>query len=290
MPEENVGQSQGAPSQPAAGSPAGTPAADANAGQPQPGQQATSPSPAGQPAQGQPAQGQQQISEQAGNRQLRERFERELATRNETIQQIQREVAQYKRQVAALMGVTPQSQGGGLETDEVRELREQIETLYPALKRFREEGNDIFQLLDTLKENYPNLESFQQQHWNTLGHDTMNRVIDSYREAYNVTGELSPSARRQLHSAFVAFVQQDEAFTDRYINRDPKLVAEFIDDLKAGLLSQPRVQANAGVINRGTQARLPRGGVTSSPVAGQQPAKPKDIDEALNAFDALVQG
>lgn len=290
MPEDIIAQPQGSTNDPQpTGTPAGDqgagtaagqqPAADANAN-PQPGGQ-----PAGQPrpAAGQPS------GDQGGNRQLRERFERELSTRNTAIQQLRDQNAQMQRQLQALTGVTSSERGGSVEPEDVQALRQQIETLYPSLKYLREKGQDLFQFLDRLQDEMPNVTEFQNQHWESLAHDTVRSVNEAFLSAYGYSeSEFNERAQRQLWSNFKEFVQESQENTARYMRRDPSLVRDFINDMQGGLLSRPRIQQNAGIINRGTASRLPRGGVTSSPVGSPPPAKPKNIDEAVSAFDALL--
>lgn len=220
-----------------------------------------SPLPGGQPA-GAPAPVADPNLPATGNRELRDHFERQLAAiraENVTLKAQSQKAEDFQARIAKALGAPtdPAEQTNA----ERAQIRKELVAVFPELAE-----------LETMK-------AASQQLYTQLGQDTMEKVFGQYTKSY---GEPNDKAKAQIHRSFVAFLQSDPRFEDRYIRRDASLIKEFFEDLEGGLLQAPRIARGAAATTRSVPA-APRGGTSSSPVTGQAPKKFKDIDEMLDA-------
>lgn len=209
---------------------------------------------------------------------IREGTERQAA--------LQRELDLERSRVAALSGV---QRPAAPEDAETQAIRAQFEKLYPGLAKL----NSQAEKLERLAELDPNdMTGAQEHYWTSLGQQTLNRVDAEAQELFG-GGELTPFAKRTLHSAFAAFIQSDRELGQRYAAQDPKLVKDFFKEYQQGFLDPYRRQITTQAAPRNERVRnLPRGGTsTAIPNGGPAPIKPADTDEFHGAaFKAMTQG
>lgn len=237
------------------GSPAPEPVAAPSAGAP--------PLPGGQPASAPAAVADTTLPQAGSNKELRDHFERVIAGIRAENTQLTSRLTGYEsvqKKIAEAFG-SPKDPAEQTKAQR-EEIRKELETLYPELGRLRE------------------MEAATERLNVQLGLDTMEKVFATY--ATRMGGAPNDKAQRQIHRAFVSFLESDPNLGYRYERRDPKLITEFFEDLDAGLFQASRVARGAAASTRAVPV-APRGGTSSSPVTGQAPKKFKDIDEMLDA-------
>ncbi len=181
---------------------------------------------------------------------------------------IRAEAERYRAQVMALTGVTPPP------NPEVQAVRDQFSQLYPGLSKIEARAAQIEQLL----ERSGDLEAQNGHYWESYGRQTMGKLFD--HAAASMGGPLTDTAKAQLHTAFVGYVQSSPTNTARYAN-DPSIVEDFWKDFTSSFIDPVRRTASATVAGR-ANAQLPQdtpGGIPrSAPVTG-----PKSLDERAAA-------
>lgn len=200
-------------------------------------------------------------------------------TREAAVRQAQQEFAQreaavraeadrYRAQVLALTGVTPPPDPG------VQAVKDQFSQLYPGLSKIEARAAQIEQLL----ERSGDLEAQNGHYWEQYGRQTMNKLFDHAQASIGTA--LTDSAKAQLHSSFVGYVQSSPELTARYAN-DPTIVEDFWKNFTSSFIDPVRRTASAAVVGRATvqvPQDTPGGMPRSTPIAG-----PKTLDERAQA-------
>lgn len=166
-------------------------------------------------------------------------------------------------------------------------IREQLERMYPSLKRLQ--GLN-FDQIETLLQTAPELQAQAQATYNSLANESVAKLYDQAKDLFGGQA-LSPAQQRFLHRAFVDFVETDPANTDRYVRRDPTLIPEFVKAYAAEMLDPVRRAAAVTVGARVTRtAAAPTGGGASGPVGTPPPQIPKDEDSLHDAAWEAIKG
>lgn len=199
---------------------------------------------------------------------------REAAVRQANQEFAQREAAiraeadRYRQQVMALTGVTPPP------NPEIQAVKDQFGGLYPGLAKLEARAAQLEQLL----ERSGDLEAQNGHYWEQYGRTTMTKLFD--HAATSMGGPLTDTARAQLHTAFVGYVQSSPENTARYAS-DPSIVEDFWKDFTSSFIDPVRRTASATVAGRAaaqTPQDTPGGIPRSAPVQG-----PKSLDERAAA-------
>ena len=160
--------------------------------------------------------------------------------------EIRAEADRYRQQLQALVGVTPP------QNPEVDAVRNQFAQLYPGLAKMEDRAAQ----LEALLERAGDLESQNEHYWQSYGRQTMDRLFQKANESLGVP--LTDDSRRQLHSAFVGYVQASAERSERYAS-DPAIVDDFWKEFTASFIDPIRRNAAAGTIARaGGIAGLPQ--------------------------------
>ncbi len=193
-------------------------------------------------------------------------YQAQLAQRES---QYQQEIARYKQQLGALVGVTPQNQDP--ETDAVRA---QFSKLYPGLAKMEERAEQLQALL----EKSGDLEAQTDHYWQTYGRQTMNRLFE--HASSTIGAPLTDEAKRTLHSSFIGFVQQSPELQQRYAS-DPTIVEDFWKTFSTQFIDPVRRTAAAGITQRvGGLPATPQD--TGGVIPPTSPApKPANLDERV---------
>lgn len=275
-PEGKLWEGEPAPATPAATPDSGaTPAAATPAATPQPATSAASPAPAtaGAPEGWVPSYRIRETRE-AAMREAQQQFAQQFAQREA---EIRAEAEQYRRQVQALTGVTPP------QNPEVAAVRAQFAQLYPGLSKIEERAAQLEQLLERAGD----LESQTDHYWQSYGRQTMDRLFSRFSES---TGSpITEEGKRQLHSAFVGWVQSSPELSERY-SSDPTIVEDFVKAFTTSFIDPVRRTAAAGTVTRaaGTPA-LPQDAPAGALRTGTPVAKPNGLDERAATAWALYQ-
>lgn len=199
---------------------------------------------------------------------------REAAVRQANQEFAQREAAiraeseRYRAQVLALTGVTPPP------NPEVQAVKDQFSQLYPGLSKMESRAAQLEQLLERAGD----LEAQNGHYWESYGRQTMTKLFD--HAATSMGGPLTDTAKAQLHTAFVGYVQSSPDNTARYAS-DPSIVEDFWKDFTSSFIDPVRRTASATVAGRAgaqTPQDMPGGMPRVAPVAG-----PKSLDERAAA-------
>lgn len=206
---------------------------------------------------------------------LREAREAAVRQANEQFQsqqaQAQAQIENYRRQVAALTGISPQNQN-----PEVDAVRDQFGRLYPGLTKLEAAADQLL----ALQERAQDLEAQNQHYWETYGRSSTDRLFEQAEKALG--GPLSEEGRRVLHSSFVGFIQSSPELTARY-SKDPSLVNDFVKMFTSSFMDPVRRASAAGVMGRAGQiASLPQDTPGGAPSASPVP-KLNGLDERVAA-------
>lgn len=177
------------------------------------------------------------------------------------------ESERYRAQVLALTGVTAPPDPA------IANVRGQFGQLYPGLAALEEHANELL----ALREQAGSIQQQQQHYWESYGRSTMDSL---YKTASDSLGPLNDEAKRQLHTAFVGFVQSSPEMIARY-ERDPSIVTDFWKQFTSSFIDPVRRTAAAGIASRAPGA-LPQdtpGGVPQVP----QAPKMNSLDERVAA-------
>lgn len=182
--------------------------------------------------------------------------------------QMRAEAERYRSQVLALTGVTPPP------NPEVQAVKDQFSQLYPGLSKIEARAAQIEQLL----ERSGDLEAQNGHYWEQYGRQTMSKLFD--HAASSMGAPLNDTAKAQLHTAFVGYVQSSPTNTARYAS-DPSIVEDFWKEFTSSFIDPVRRNASATVAGRAmtqTPQDTPGGIPRSAPVTG-----PKSLDERAAA-------
>jgi hypothetical protein len=202
---------------------------------------------------------------------IREQQE-QFATRE---QELRAEYERLQQQVRSLVGVqAPPDQ-------ETATVKNQFSKLYPGLARLEERAEALLGVIDKAG-NWDDATDFQ---WQSYGKNTVDRLF-GYAEK-DLGSPLTDEGKRQLHSAFVGFVQSSPEMTNRY-RTDPELVTEWWKAFSSSFIEPARRIASSGAAQRAAGTPLPqdRGGVVPPVTPGPQL---KNLDERADAAWALYQ-
>jgi hypothetical protein len=200
-------------------------------------------------------------------------------TRDSAIRQANQEFAQreatmraeaqrYRDQVLALTGVTPPP------NPEIQAVKDQFGSLYPGLAKMESRAAQLEQLLERAGD----LEAQNGHYWESYGRQTMGKLFD--HATTSMGAPLTDTAKAQLHTAFIGYVQSSPDRTARYAS-DPSIVEDFWKDFTSSFIDPVRRNASATVAGRAatqTPQDMPGGMPRSMPVTG-----PKTLDERVAA-------
>lgn len=197
----------------------------------------------------------------------REQQARESVQRYETqMGQVKAELDQYRRQVQALVGVTPP------QNQESDAIKSQFFQLFPWAKKLEERFGDVENLIDRGSD----MEAQVNHYWTSYGKQNMDRLFNL--ASGSLGAPLTDEGKRQLHSSFVGFIQSSPELTDRYAT-DPTVVEDFWKTFTSSFVDPARRASAGNVANRAALgANLPQDAPSGSPQVVGAP-KPKDLDE-----------
>lgn len=183
----------------------------------------------------------------------------------------------------------PPAKVAGEESPEDKEIRENLERLYPELRRLKEIPID--QILKSM-ERVDTIDANDQARWEEVGRRTWS-ALDSQMEAH-YGGKIEDAEMRDtIYDAFQTWLRRSEQAQAMYLRQDPELVPSFWKRF-AGAIVRPAVrkaEAETVTTAQNRQPRAPRGGSQTSVVtqAPKQP-NPKDADSVHDAAaDAFLQ-
>lgn len=206
---------------------------------------------------------------------------REAAQREAQSQWAQREASiraeadQWRSKAQALAGFAPAPDPA------VSQVRSQFGGLYPGLSKIEERAEELLGIL----ERQGDLESQNEHYWRSYGQQTMDRVFTKTAEALG--GSLTDEGKKQLHNAFVGYVQSSPELTNRYPN-DPSVVEEFVKAFTSNFIDPVRRATSATVQGRAATS-LPQDTPSGAPRAAGAPALTGSLDDRANAAWNLYQ-
>ncbi len=169
---------------------------------------------------------------------------------------------------------------------EQERIKEQFFQLFPNAKQLFALAPDK---LESLIGAAPQFHAQTEHYWTNVGQDYLRQLEQSMQKVYG--GSPDAKARRWIETAFIDWIQNDDAAKQRYLSRDPGLVGDFWQSVESLMLEPVRRSAIAGEQRRSERrSRLPVPG-TGTQTLGKGPGpKPKDEDElherAFEAFEA----
>lgn len=173
--------------------------------------------------------------------------------------EIRAEADRYRQQLQAVVGVTPPP------NPEVAAIRNQFSQLYPGLAKIEERAAQLEQLLERAGD----LESQTDHYWQSYGRQTMDRLFTRFSETMG--SPITDEGKRQLHSAFVGWVQSSPELSQRY-SSDPTIVEDFVKAFTSSFIDPVRRAATAGVVGRATGTpALPQDTPSGAPRATPAP-------------------
>jgi hypothetical protein len=175
---------------------------------------------------------------------------------------------------------------------ELKAARDEFFQLFPELRKVAEFYEKNGKGLDSILERAPELLSSNTQVWKRHGSAALSTIYTEVAKDLGVeTIEPNSKQARSLGRNFVAWLEEDEANQEAYINQSPQQVAElFLADMREGFFDPIRRVAQAGSSTTAAgNARLPRTTTGGAP-AGGGAAKPLTEDEVHgNAFKTMQQ-
>lgn len=204
-------------------------------------------------------------------------------------QRYQRELEYERQRVAALSGVKPPAPPPDPEADAIRQ---QFLKLFPEMKELMDARDKLKPWMEMDPKEIQELRTSQQQAWELHGGQVLDLFEQKLRTAYG-SAELKPEAVAMVQRMFVSTVETDPDLRARYDRGDLRVIDDFINAYKQGLLDpfHRSTTAAAAPVARAA-ARLPRGGGASA-ITGPKPPTVKPSDgEAFHkaAFDRFNQG
>ena len=123
----------------------------------------------------------------------------------------------------------------------------------------------------------------QQRLWGGQASETIETVLKKAGEGFG--RDLSPEAQEVVKLSFGAWVSADPERSDRYVNRDAKLVDEFYSLLDKGFISP---SATTNVVKEASkvkgQTKLPQSGPGATLVSSKPDEKKKSLDDLRPGF------
>jgi len=185
----------------------------------------------------------------------RQRIQKQLDEANTSLDQ-------ERRRVRALSGVDPADPAAA-------EAQKVVAAFFnlPGVEHLAKLTPDTVEKIAKMIERGEGLEEAANYQWNQLALQTLNSVDAAAMEHYGAT-ELTARQQEKLHAAFWQFAKRDpETFRQRYENRDPKLIDEFMAEYVEDVVAPIRRLATTAVPR---PRPVPRGG-PSVPVVQAPP-------------------
>lgn len=200
---------------------------------------------------------------------------------------IEQQLFLERQRVAALSGVKAPP---APEDPETAQMRRELETLYPGLKRLGDLPFDkLIKSVERLEQLEQHTQSSEQHYWSSYGRQQLNIVSGRFKEVFGK--EPSDRQQRVIAGELREFCEADPRRVARYEAQDPTLIEEFWTDYTAEHIDPYRRHFTAPVAAAGrTRERLPQAGAsnTVAPGQGTGKSKPKDEDEMWDqAFDSF---
>lgn len=210
-------------------------------------------------------------------REAREAAAREAATKYESqMGQIKAELDRYRSQVQALVGVTPQ------QTTEADAIKQQFFSLFPWAKKLEDRFGDV----ESLMERANDIEAQNNHYWTSYGRQSMDKLYSLASESLGAP--LTDEGKRQLHSAFVGFLQSSPEMEARYAS-DPSIIEDFWKQFTQSFVDPARRASQAAVAARAGNGRfLPQDSPSGTPQTTPVP-KLNGLDERATAAWAEYQ-
>lgn len=173
------------------------------------------------------------------------------------------------------------------ESDEDREIRDNLERLYPALKQLK--SLPIDKVLASL-ERVESIDANDQARWEEVGRATWTALDKAVEEHFG--GPIAdPDVKAMIDDAFQSWLKRDRTAQAMYLRQDPQLVPTFWKRYTGGIVRPAvrRAEAESVTTAQARQPRAPRGGSGTSVVtsAPKQPSvkNPDEVhDAAAEAF------
>jgi hypothetical protein len=212
-------------------------------------------------------------------RQIREQYEQKLAQQEN---QWKSQFETVQKQLHSLVGVTPPA------NPEVDQIKQQFASLYgDSLAKLTDP--QVVQKLLSVIEKAGDLEAQNQHYWTTYGRQTLDRLFTNASETLGAP--LTDGGKRQLHAAFVGYLNNDPEAQERYAS-DPSIVDEFWKAFSSNLIDPVRRSSTAQTIERVPQG-LPLDAPSGAPRATPAP-QPANLDERVNMawtqFNKAIKG
>lgn len=204
---------------------------------------------------------------------VNQRFEteREARIRAETEARLLRE--RYESQ--------PAPSSGPEETPEDREIRENLERLYPALTKLKDLP---FDKLMTALERVDSIDANDTARWEEVGRQVWQRLDTQVQEHFGAPIE-DPETRAMIDDAFQNWLRRSKDAQAMYLRQDPQLVPTFWSRYTAGIVKPAVRKAEAETVTaaQNRQPRAPRGGSSTTVTAAPRQPSVKNPDELHDA-------
>lgn len=178
---------------------------------------------------------------------------------------LDRDLKAERARVAALAGVTPQNPADAQN----QEVIEAFYKIFPHMRAFQDPK--MVERVMALVDRGDELSQASEHVWDGLTRRTVNGLVKAYADELNLkTEDIDEGTRRGLVAFFSQMANADpEGFRQRYETEDPKLIEEFITQMRKQFF-EPARRAEASRLVRG-QPRVPSSG-PSRPVVAAPPS------------------
>lgn len=272
---------------------AGTPAAGASAGTPAAGTPSAQGSPAGTPAQaaaGTATSTQYTYAEDRSRWIPPHRLSEETTKR----QQIEQQLADAQRRIAALAGVQPPDPNA----DKMQQVKDAFFQMFPQFKHLASLTDEQIQQLIQTPQHVARVSEAESREWTRLGRTSLNTVYEQVADALGADS-LTDDQKADLQSGFSNWFQskvraeldasggETSATLDRYEQQDPTLIAEFVKRFTSGWVDPARRKVTQQAVSR---ARAVPNSQGRAPVSSlQRPEKFNTLDERLDYAAKLAK-
>ncbi len=209
----------------------------------------------------------------------RERAERKRI--NDQHVTLQAELAQERRRVQALSGVTPVSPEDA-EAEEVRNRFSQVITSDVLLKQLGLSKEEIADF-KAMRAERSQLQETTNHYWQTHGRQMIKAVTAELSTVYG--GDLTKRQTDQLTKAYVLRAQTDPEFLQRHEQGDPELAKEFAKEWAEDWFEPARRRVTATEVN--SFRPVPNGKDRHLVNNGE---KKIDVNDPTQVEDVLVAG
>lgn len=184
---------------------------------------------------------------------------------------------------------------------EVQEAQRVFASVFPGVAQLESIAPLILQFMQAMQQGGVRPEAFAQLpqviesdgwRWAQQGRQTLDTIHAAVAKDYGLE-TLTPRQQKVVGTAFMDWLQEDPARTQRYTLSDPRLTDEFLTEYRTGFVDPLRRASDAAAMAGGNRnAGLPRaprsGGMVPPPAAPAAPLTADQVhDNAWQAFNAM---